>query len=157
MSEGTGPQAAARAAGAARAVSRLAKVIEVSLAEADLTLPQYRALAFLHEHGDQAPSVLAGQLAVTRPTITALVDGLVARGWVERTPDPTDRRRVGHRLTPSGARMLATADAVAGERLAALADHHDRPERAIDHLARWQPALDRSRTAGSGGPSTMRT
>lgn len=134
---------------ACRAVARLSKQLELALAEVDLTLPQYRALAFL-ERGDQAPSTLAGLLAVSRPTITALVDGLVARGFVERHPDASDRRRVEHRLTPAGAGALAAADTVAATRLSRLADHLEDPAtapEAILGLTRWHAAIDRTHQA----------
>jgi DNA-binding MarR family transcriptional regulator len=43
-------------------------------------------------------------------TMTALIDGLVRRGWVARRRSATDRRRVAVRLTPRGRRLhqLAT-------------------------------------------------
>ena len=43
-------------------------------------------------------------------TMTALMDGLVRRGWVARRRSATDRRRVVVRLTPRGRRLhqLAT-------------------------------------------------
>ena len=71
----------------ARAAARLGKVVEKAVGEVDLTLPQYRMLAFLAE-GTSAASVLAGNLAVSKPSLTALADGLVARGLVERRPPP---------------------------------------------------------------------
>jgi DNA-binding MarR family transcriptional regulator len=42
---------------------------------------------------------------VSMPTITSVVDGLVARGLVEREPEPSDRRRVRLNLTPAGRRL----------------------------------------------------
>ena len=49
----------------------------------DLTLPQFRVLGILAE-GSSAASGLADRLAVRRPSITALIDGLVARDLVDR-------------------------------------------------------------------------
>lgn len=134
---------------AARAAARLAKQVEVALVGVELSLPQYRALAFLSSlaSGRAAPSDLAGQLAVSKPTITALVDGLVARGYVARTPDPDDRRRVTHEITPEGERALAAADAAVAERLGQLARHldPDDAEAAACGLATWGAALDAAR------------
>jgi long-chain acyl-CoA synthetase len=129
--------------GAARAAARLSKQLEIALTEVDLTLAQYRALAFI-ARGALAPSTLAGQLAVSRPTITALIDGLAARHFVERHPDPHDGRRVEHRLTPAGHEILATADGAVAERLGALAQHlpgRDR-DRAVQGLLLWAGAID---------------
>jgi long-chain acyl-CoA synthetase len=128
---------------AARAAARLSKQLELALTDVDLTLAQYRALAFL-ARGNLAPSVLAGRLAVSRPTITALVDGLAARGYVERRPDTDDRRRVEHHLTPAGRAALTQADETIADRLAELVGHltgRD-PERAVNGLRLWSVAID---------------
>ena len=73
--------------GAARAVARLAKQVEVALAPLDLSLPQYRVLALLGD-GSTASSVLARKLAVSPPSVTAVVDGLVAAVWSSVGPIP---------------------------------------------------------------------
>ena len=64
---------------AARAAAKLARQVTIPLGEIDLSLPQYRVLAFLDE-GGAAPSDLAGRLSVSRPSVTALMDGLITRG-----------------------------------------------------------------------------
>ena len=104
------------ATGAARAVARMARQVELALAPLDLSLPQYRVLALLAD-GSTASSVLARQLAVSAPSVTAVVDGLVGRGLVERRPDPEDRRRLTLLLTRDGRKLIATADATAEARL----------------------------------------
>ena len=67
---------------------------------------------------------------VTSGTMTNRVDPLLGRGFVERHPDPHDRRGVIVRLTPSGRAAVDAAldDLLAHERaiLAAL----DESERA---------------------------
>jgi len=50
--------------------------------------------------GSSASSALAGRLAVSPPSVTAVVDGLVTRGLVERQADADDRRRLTLLLTP---------------------------------------------------------
>ena len=47
-------------------------------------------------------SQLAGHLNVTPSAITYLVDRLVDRGYVERVPDPHDRRQTHVRLSTNG-------------------------------------------------------
>jgi long-chain acyl-CoA synthetase len=127
--------------GAARAVARLAKQVEVAIGPHDLSLPQYRVLALLGD-GSSASSVLARKLAVSPPTVTAVVDGLVARGLVERQADPEDRRRLTLLLTRDGKRVLAAADASAEARLDEIAGFLDEPPSGLDH---WNWALDRNR------------
>jgi DNA-binding MarR family transcriptional regulator len=70
---------------------------------------------------------LAAEERVTQPAITLLVNRLAERGWVEREPDPTDRRAVLVRLTPAGEdafdRLKAEYHALLHEEIAALDDH----------------------------------
>jgi DNA-binding MarR family transcriptional regulator len=100
----------------ARVLARLSRIVEQSLADDELSLSQYRLLAFL-SRGDWAASALADRLDVSRPSHTGLVDGLVKRGLVERRPGTVDRRRVDHVLTRAGRRALEAADAKADAEL----------------------------------------
>jgi long-chain acyl-CoA synthetase len=111
-----------------RIAARLARHVEVALAAVDLTPSQYRVLLRLSE-GPSGASGLASGLAVSRPSLTAVVDGLVARGLVERSADPSDRRRVGHALTNEGTRALAAGDRALEERLREILSHAE-PSRA---------------------------
>jgi DNA-binding MarR family transcriptional regulator len=43
-----------------------------------------------------------GELKVSRPTVSGLVEPLVAEGHVTATPDPSDKRQVLVALIPSG-------------------------------------------------------
>lgn len=125
----------------ARAAAWLGKQVELALAEVDLTPPQYRVLGVLGE-GSSLPSALAERLAVRRPTITAVVEGLAARGLVERAPHEEDRRSVTHTLTDKGERILRDADRAVDARLRIIAGYA--PERADDmlrSLERWNVAM----------------
>lgn len=126
--------------------ARLAKQVERALAELDLSLAQFRLLANLSE-GPSAASALAELLIVSRPSVTALADGLVERGLVERRAEPSDRRSVIHVLTDKGTRVVAEADGAIDRRLASLAEElplSDR-RRAFGGLLAWEKALDRVR------------
>jgi long-chain acyl-CoA synthetase len=126
-----------------RAAARLAKHVEIALSHSDLSLPQYRVLILLGD-GTAVASVLASKLAVSPPSVTAIVDGLVARGLVKRHADGGDRRRVTHALTDKGRRVLSEADAETNTRLEAVAGHlpaRDR-ERAVVGLRLWHDAMD---------------
>jgi len=104
-----------------RIVARLARAMETALGDVDLSPSQYRVLAFLSEDGaNAAATALAGRMAVSKPSITALVDGLVQRGMVERRPNEDDRRRVQHVLTPAGLEALHRADVAVNARLEQL-------------------------------------
>jgi long-chain acyl-CoA synthetase len=81
-----------------------------------LTLAQYRVLAILGD-GCEAASSLARKLAVSRPSVTGVVDGLVARGLVRRDHTDDDRRRIDVGLTDAGRELLAAADSAVEQRM----------------------------------------
>lgn len=128
----------------ARVLARLSKVVEHALGD-DLSLPQYRLLAFL-AHGDRAASALADRLDVSRPSITGLVDGLVRRGLVERRPSTDDRRRIDHVITDTGRAALRTADHAVNERLESIADRLPglQGREVLEAIATLEAALDAS-------------
>ncbi len=124
-----------------RTVARLGRHVEVALSRVDLTAAQYRALVQLEE-GAEAPTSLATQLAVTKPSITGVVEGLLQRGLVDRTASVQDRRRISVNLTDEGRRVLALADQAVGARLAEVLAEIDDPQAALAGLERWRAAMD---------------
>lgn len=112
---------------AARAVAVMAKHVEVALHEVDLSPSQYRLLIYLAD-APAAATALADRLAVTRPSLTALVDGLAARGFVEREPDPDDRRRVTHQISDEGRRAVEAADLAIRSRFGTWLSAHVAPD-----------------------------
>ena len=80
------------------------------------------------------PGALLRQTMVTSGTMTNRVDRLADRGFVERSPDPSDRRGVLVRLTAGGKRTVdgAFETLLAGEReLLADLSGEDRSQLAI--------------------------
>ena len=67
----------------------------------DTTIGQFRVLAHLTE-GPLTLSVLAKRRRVSLQSMSELAQTLVERGWIARTPDPTDRRQHLLQLTDSG-------------------------------------------------------
>ncbi|MBC8363900.1 MAG: MarR family transcriptional regulator [Actinobacteria bacterium] len=139
----------ARGVVAARASAWLARFVTVGLAETDLSLPQYRLLAFLAD-GGTAHADLAQRLTVSGPSVTALVDGLVGRGYVERRKDPDDGRRIAFLLTDDGHDALEAADNAVVACLATLGGHLDEEEAeaAVRGLELVDEAIRRHREAG---------
>jgi long-chain acyl-CoA synthetase len=129
-----------------RVAAWLSKRVEVALGTVDLTLPQFRVLGILAE-GSSAASGLADRLAVRRPSITALIDGLVARGLVDRRQEEDDRRKVALRLTKDGERILEEADRAVDEYIASLAGFLPTKEEAmaLRSLELWGRAMAASR------------
>jgi DNA-binding MarR family transcriptional regulator len=78
---------------AVRSVARLLRQASAeSLARWDLTPSQFRALRVLLRHASMRPSELSSHLHIAPRSTTEVLDGLEAKGLVERRPDPHDRR-----------------------------------------------------------------
>jgi long-chain acyl-CoA synthetase len=135
---------------AAHGAALLAKTLEIALGDLELSPSQYRLLVFLLE-SPSAATALAHRLDVTRPSLTALVDGLVQRGLVVRTPDADDRRRVTHEISEDGRDIVAAADAAIRGRLDQLAAHLAPAQRRAANagLEHWREAILAARTQRS--------
>jgi len=87
-------------------VNRVLKYLTtVFLGRRGLSLSRYRILRYLHSRADVNMSEMQAHLLVAAPTLTELVDGLVADGLVTRIRDQGDRRMVYLRLTDQGRQM----------------------------------------------------
>ncbi len=75
----------------------------------DISVPQFRILIFINKHTDASLSEVADHIGLTLPTLSKMVDLLVTRGWVMRSPCPEDRRRLQLGLTARGKVMLDQA------------------------------------------------
>lgn len=73
-------------------------------------------------HGGATTAELAEHLGVTKQAAAQLVDELVRKGYVERTPHPTDARARLLRLTERGWACTRAADAAA---VAAVAPYRE--------------------------------
>ena len=121
-------------------VARLHRVLE-NHSGSELTMPQYRVLGLLSS-GHERATELASKLAVTKPTLTSLVDGLVERGLVGREATDGDRRAVRIVITPAG---RAAAEAAGQALRVVLEDVLDRcadPDGVLVALDDLRRALD---------------
>ena len=75
------------------------------LAGFDMTMPQVRTLYFL-SRGPQRMKDISDHLMRGMPSATSMIDRLVKKGYVERVPDPSDRRVVLCEITGPGREML---------------------------------------------------
>jgi|APFre7841882654_1041346.scaffolds.fasta_scaffold19687_1 MarR family transcriptional regulator for hemolysin len=74
----------------------------------DLTVPQFRVLAFVNRNKGSSLWEVANHVGLTPPSMSRLVDGLIARGLMARKDDPDDRRRVQLTVTGRGQAILET-------------------------------------------------
>lgn len=77
----------------------------------DLTLRQLQVLALLRSAPGLSGQDLAEEVGVGTSTMSGIVDRIASKGWIEREPDPTDRRRVLLRPTEEGLRVLVSLEA----------------------------------------------
>lgn len=88
---------------------RLERRLSDALTAHGLTLAQYDVLINLC-HGDGiTQQELAERLLVTKANVVGLLDRVGAAGWVERRPDPEDRRANRLHLTDAGRKLAAEA------------------------------------------------
>ncbi|WP_100501649.1 MarR family winged helix-turn-helix transcriptional regulator [Geodermatophilus chilensis] len=100
-----------------------------ALAPWDLSPHHVRALRVVTERDGTRLSDLAEALRIAPRSATEVADALQARGLVERTPDPTDRRAVVLTPTEQGRRVqaeIAAARAADNRDLFARLDPGDR-------------------------------
>ncbi|BBJ46811.1 MarR family transcriptional regulator [Streptomyces antimycoticus] len=116
----------------------------------DLTPSRQAALGALDTHGPMRISALATRLGIALPTTSRMVDLLDASGWIERTPDPEDRRASLIALTDPGRQLLHTVRHEAAARLAARIETLSPEERRALYAA--LPALES--LGDSTNPST---
>ena len=118
----------------------------------------YALLTALSEVGPTSQADLGRRVGLDRSDVTAAVTDLEERGYLERTPDPADRRRNLVRITDSGAEFLAELDtevAAAQEELLAPLSTQEREAlvgmlvRVVEHHTGLQLSdSDLSDTAG---------
>ncbi len=72
-----------------------------------LTRPQWLAIVRLNRRPGASQSELADMMEIERAPVGKIVDRLEERGWIERRPDPMDRRINRIFLTDRGARVHA--------------------------------------------------
>lgn len=87
----------------------------------ETTMPQFRVLSYLSE-SPLTVSDIARLRRVSFQSAGELVQALVERGWIERTPDPKDRRQSQLHLTTSGKQAYERAHSHMVERLSGLLD-----------------------------------
>jgi DNA-binding MarR family transcriptional regulator len=75
----------------------------------EMSLPQFRTLAFVYRNERASLSEVADHMALTLPTMSMIVDRLVVHGFIDRREDPEDRRRMKLTLTRDGLARFESA------------------------------------------------
>jgi len=88
------------------ATFRLARRLRCARAVDAMSDAQLAVLATLRMHGRRTISALAERERVTAPSMTNMINGLEEQGFVLRTPDAEDRRRVQVDITEAGTEIV---------------------------------------------------
>jgi DNA-binding MarR family transcriptional regulator len=86
------------------------RLVADGLSSAGTRRHHYALLAALAEVGPASQADLSRRIMIDRSDMVATVNELGEQGLVERTPDPTDRRRNVVTITPAGRRRLRKLD-----------------------------------------------
>lgn len=121
------------------------RLVNEELARAGTRKWHYAVLATLDEFGPASQADLSSRTGIYRSDMVAVINELTDRAWVQRSPNPADRRRNIIVLTEQGRRQLPDLDKLLGQveaevlapltplqreqlarLLATLVDHHSR-------------------------------
>jgi DNA-binding MarR family transcriptional regulator len=97
----------------------------------DLTVPQFRTVAYINRHPGASLSDAAEFIGLTLSSMSILVNGLVERGLVSRETSVADRRRVSLTLTAAGKTMFDDVLERVQSRLAEMVAALSEAERAV--------------------------
>jgi len=93
---------------------RVSRELERRLGEIGASAEQWRVLQLLADETGRPIGELATLLDMNPPTMTKLVDRMVANGWVQRIVDEADNRRVLIFITDSGLALVKKLSRKAG-------------------------------------------
>ncbi len=131
-----------RMAAMVRSLARLGRIVEQTGQHAGVSLAQYRLLLFVAREPQRAGE-LATRAAVSRPTLTSLVNTLERDGLIRRVRLADDRRGVRLEVTDAGAAALDAAERTLIARLGQLLDDVDDVGSILAAFADLDAALDR--------------
>ena len=89
-----------------RAREKVMAPIREMLAKTGITEQQWRVLRVLAEYGPQDATHLADRASLLLPSQTRIVQSMLEKGYVTRSPDPYDRRRQKVAITDKGQKVI---------------------------------------------------
>jgi MarR family transcriptional regulator, 2-MHQ and catechol-resistance regulon repressor len=91
---------------------RITDMVNKAMINYGLTEPQYNVLRILYQAGNEPLTVQQVQSGMVQPgsNVTRIVDKLLAKGLVNRTECPTNRRKMDLSLTDKGKDLLKKLD-----------------------------------------------
>lgn len=90
------------------------RVLNTSVTKAllaqDVSIPEWKLLGQLHDHGLMRLADLAQRLDVEPPLVTKLIDGLEKKNMIKRTSHPQDKRAKVISITKKGKDAVLTLE-----------------------------------------------
>ncbi len=128
---------------------RLVAAVAADLDREGVTVEQWRVLEGISHREGRSMREIADLTVLPPPTLTKVVDRLVAANLVHRRSDPSDRRRVLVLLTPRGRAMRSRLGQV-------IQQHESHLEAVIGRsgLGQLGDLLTRLHAAGFAGPDS---
>lgn len=108
------------AVGVRNAVTRLSYSLRSAATRDGVTPTRLTAMGILERRGPMRPGDLAARLNITAASMSRLTEALEQGDWVERAPDPADRRACLLSLSPHGRTALDSLREENAQELAAL-------------------------------------
>ncbi|VDY64266.1 Multiple antibiotic resistance protein marR [Shimwellia blattae] len=90
------------------------RLLSEHLSSLDITASQFRVLCAVQCEESVSPRELSKILSVDLGALTRMLTRLACKGWLERLPNPADKRGVLLRLTPQGNAMCETCRNLVG-------------------------------------------
>ncbi|MGM1045349.1 MAG: MarR family winged helix-turn-helix transcriptional regulator [Bacillota bacterium] len=115
----------------------------------ELTREQYQVMCLIHNNERCTSTFLADLLFVGKSSITAIVNRLVERNWIERARDEEDRRVVYLTLTENGRSMHQQAELQLQSLVSSYLTHFDEGE--VEHFITLYEKLARLMQEHGGG------
>lgn len=106
------------------------RTLELKLKSAGLSLQQYRVMEALAAENGQPMGGLAARLFLDGPTLTRIIDRMVASAEVYRGPDPHDRRKVLVFLSRKGEARFNAVSATGASLEQEVREHLGAPQAA---------------------------
>jgi DNA-binding MarR family transcriptional regulator len=101
---------------AIRSIVSLYREFEQVARRADISLSQYRTLLYLRA-GPKNAGAIAAAGEIKKPTVSALLNSLRDKGWIETANDPADARVTQVVLTPAGKARMDTFEQELADRI----------------------------------------
>ncbi|WP_168123055.1 MarR family transcriptional regulator [Paenibacillus sp. HB172176] len=94
----------------------------------EITVDQYKTLSYLRKHGPCTSTELADMFCVGKSSITAIINRLSDKQFIERIPETKDRRVIQISLTDEGAAVCEEMDEKLGEILGGYMNQFEEQE-----------------------------